>query len=900
MDPVSAVGLVASVAQLIDIVTRTISFLNDIKNAPRERAGLAIELSGLLAVLTSLRYRIDEEPRSDGKQSSWFAAVRFLGVNNGPIAQLEETMKAVAETIGSKPKASKSNIAKTLVWPFKKKEVETLLAKLERIKSLINLAFQSDLSRLVFSIKADIEMLGKMDGTIKDLAGKIEELVAQSQEEKERMARERRAVIDWVSPLNFYSIQDEIFAKRTPDTGLKQLMSNAFTDWIKNPGQTLWCYGIPGAGKTVFSSIVVDYLRHMFQKKTNVGIAAVYCNFQEQYRQTPTQLLAGIWRQLIRDNSVLSNSIRLTYRTHLDRGTTLTLREISDELNTTVERFSKVFIVVDALDEASEFETRDVLLDELQKLLPTVSILVTSRPLDVIKTMFHECPKLEIKAEIEDVEKYIRAHIQLEGRLRRHVENDPSLGDVIVKEVSSRTRKMFLLAYLHIKSLSTKGTRRSLENALKTLPKELDKTYDEAMKRIADQNEDDRELAWKILSWVCLANRPLKKEEVQHALAVEIGDSEFDDKNVPDEELLTSVCAGLIEIEPINNSLVPIHYSTQEYFETVLKTRFKTSEGHITGICLTYLSFGSFSESIEVSVEFRFYEYAAANWLSHFKTQDAEEETGEILRDFLRMPRNVKLALESMCYINLVNSDIKPGWTNLHLAACLGLADMAQELVASGTNINVGSNDADTALHVAVRYAHVATVRALLSNKPNLRAKNLWGRTPLHEALQAGSLQLTELLLENGANLEDGDNEGRTAVHYAAIGGDIEVMTLILKSWPNVDATTQTNCTALYFAAQNGHETIVNLLIERGANVHISERDDRSNLCNLLQKNTFGNGRNPLHRAAEFGSEAIIEKLLECGIAISQQDGDGYTALDYAVFEQHRAATKLLLRRGAN
>jgi hypothetical protein len=107
----------------------------------------------------------------------------------------------------------------------------------------------------------------------------------------------------------------------------------------------------------------------------------------------------------------------------------------------------------------------------------------------------------------------------------------------------------FLLARLHMDSLVTKATRKAVREALKTLPKELESTYDEAMQRIRSQNDDDKQLAERVLCWISFAFRSLTLNELQHALAVELGESELDEENIPDEELLTSLCAGLVIID---------------------------------------------------------------------------------------------------------------------------------------------------------------------------------------------------------------------------------------------------------------------------------------------------------------------------------------------------------------
>ena len=107
----------------------------------------------------------------------------------------------------------------------------------------------------------------------------------------------------------------------------------------------------------------------------------------------------------------------------------------------------------------------------------------------------------------------------------------------------------FLLAQLHIDSLVSKTNRREVRTALANLPKEIDKTYDEAMKRIEAQIDDDRDLGTRVLSWLAYALRPLSVRELQYALAIQPGMTEMDFDSIEDEELLTSVCAGLVVID---------------------------------------------------------------------------------------------------------------------------------------------------------------------------------------------------------------------------------------------------------------------------------------------------------------------------------------------------------------
>lgn len=63
-------------------------------------------------------------------------------------------------------------------------------------------------------------------------------------------------------------------------------------------------------------------------------------------------------------------------------------------------------------------------------------------------------------------------------------------------------------------TLATKGTRKAVKEALKSLPNDLNRTYNEAMQRIESQNDDDRQLAERVLYWISYALRPLTVEEL--------------------------------------------------------------------------------------------------------------------------------------------------------------------------------------------------------------------------------------------------------------------------------------------------------------------------------------------------------------------------------------------------
>jgi hypothetical protein len=138
MNPITAVGLLASIDQLIDSIASAIKYLRAVKNAPKERANLAREMSHLSPLLTDLRYRVDEANSAD----PWFAAVRSLGAVGGPLDQFKDNVEKLERKL--KPENGLNKISYALIWSFEKKEVNESLQFIERLKTLINLALQQD------------------------------------------------------------------------------------------------------------------------------------------------------------------------------------------------------------------------------------------------------------------------------------------------------------------------------------------------------------------------------------------------------------------------------------------------------------------------------------------------------------------------------------------------------------------------------------------------------------------------------------------------------------------------------------------------------------------------------------------------------------------------------------
>jgi hypothetical protein len=180
--------------------------------------------------------------------------------------------------------------------------------------------------------------------------------------------------------------------------------------------------------------MVVEYLNAKSKGK-NSGVACIYLNHKEAEDQTPVKLLAGFWRQLVfgRDVGPLAKKL---YHHHREKCTTPSLSEVYDMLRSAIGGYSKVYLIVDAVDEYPGPQRR-TLLQRLAEMAPTVNLMITSRPhISTGPSSLQNIETLEIRATEEDVRRYVDAQIEFWPDLSKHVHSRPELREEIHSKIS--------------------------------------------------------------------------------------------------------------------------------------------------------------------------------------------------------------------------------------------------------------------------------------------------------------------------------------------------------------------------------------------------------------------------------------------------------------------------------
>ncbi|KAJ7291119.1 ankyrin repeat-containing domain protein [Mycena rebaudengoi] len=721
---------------------------------------------------------------------------------------------------------------------------------------------------------------------------------------------ERKEIISWLSPANFFLQQETIFGRRQAGTGEWLLEHDRFKRWETGSGGILWGRGAPGAGKTVLASIVVNHLDKSYADD-NIGVACIYLNHKETHAQTTSNLLAGVWQQLVSGKQIASTSlVHQLFQKHSEKGTKPELAQIHELVRLAITEWSRVYIVVDALDETPE-DNRQCLLNYLTDMGPNVCLMLTLRHDVSLRNITAET--FEIRVPEEDIQKYVEHQINV----RLSVTTSSQLRKEIVAKILENVDRMFLLAKLHIESLAACTTVAAIRKRLTKLSSNLELAYSQAMERIEIQAEKRKKLAHSTLAWVTKAMQPLTVTELREALAVEWGTKKLDPEKRPEMKIILSVCAGLVIVDEQGSVVRLVHATTQEYFDG----QFPGAHAKITRTLLTYMVFDDLQAILDaksaidkwrVELKYTLIRYCHQHCVVHAQNvSQPDRQLRELILVFLeRAGAWYRFWQYSWgpCPWNYPNWPYCP--SPLWVAAAANLQEIVEHLLDGGISPDSGQIRDDSPLCAASFYGHLHVAELLLERGASvgdddvLRVASQNGHTelvhsfesgfnpnavaaPADSALEAasgrGHIDIVRLLLEKGADIQAGHNG---ALRRASEKGQADVLQFLLEKGANADTGYGEN-TPLKAASQEGHIHIVRLLFTNGADVHT------------------GND-SALRAASESGYTEVVQVLLRKGANANVTSGNGESLLIATSAgrcmqpSQHVNIVRLLLENGAD
>ncbi|KAI1055459.1 hypothetical protein LB506_011521 [Fusarium annulatum] len=577
-----ALGVVASAIAVIQISKEVIStckfYIEALRSdAPTSLRILLIEVSTLKSVLENLEFISKCETFTPAVQNR-------LTASDGPIEGCRAAMTALEKLLPKQSLRNGQNTSKrqkvqatfaTLAWPLKQGQVQDLLQQISRHREGIQLALTTEVTKDIKDIKAASE--------------EIRSILTEEQ---------RHRVYNWLTTTDPSPIHNRSRKLYEDGTGSWMLRSQMWTDWLASSVRCLWVHGIPGSGKTILASWLIESVQDHCEMVSTMDApctsAYYYCYFGH-HQDESAPFLRWTITQLSRHAEVVSTLMHDLFR----RGGEPSIPELLDVLEQTLQFFSCAYIVIDAVDES---DPRDELLEVIDTIVndrrfSNLQILVTSREyIDIERVMEKVSVSVPMSNELvkQDIRLYVHSILRSNPKFRRWPD------DLLIEvedAVSRKAKGMFRWAVCQLHELQRlKGDREVVSKALERLPKDLDETYARTLFRIP---REDWQFVSHAFQWLWFYGETFAfRDGTSSVLLLDaIKNSTLQTENdnshiLYDSERLRELCGCLISSQEDYMSFA--HYTVKEYLDSARICQgpllaFSTEKSKVLSTCLDAL-----------------------------------------------------------------------------------------------------------------------------------------------------------------------------------------------------------------------------------------------------------------------------------------------------------------------
>ncbi|KAJ5189548.1 hypothetical protein N7491_005878 [Penicillium cf. griseofulvum] len=417
---------------------------------------------------------------------------------------------------------------------------------------------------------------------------------------------------------NVMTDQDTLTRARSgnPQAGIWLLRHELFRSWKeRNTNPILWVNGIPGAGKTVLASIMIDDCLKI-QSKCTIWF---YFKNGDTQKKSFLSFASSVISQLLEKNTDL---LPYVHRETCRKGKrTLFSETLAKELLELMIRNSgKVCIVVDGLDECSKVERRKVI--EWMRLVIEPSqhsnsdyiqcVFISQRDGITAKAL-RDVPSLQIntKNTHDDIFAFVSSRgLDIKNKFHLSDETIQSIAQLVMEKAGG----MFLLAKLVMNNLFSQIS-----------PAALFKEYERILNNILVEHSL-RTHALQLLAWLVCAKRQLWWREVQGAVSIDLETEDVDPESR--QWILDSrdICDSLVEVRT-DGSLELVHTTAKLFLVQSKLVDVRREELNMARLCVGYLALPGFEisqpdESILVLINHGYYaflDYAACFWSTHLQ-----------------------------------------------------------------------------------------------------------------------------------------------------------------------------------------------------------------------------------------------------------------------------------------
>ncbi|KAK3936465.1 hypothetical protein QBC46DRAFT_419250, partial [Diplogelasinospora grovesii] len=441
-----------------------------------------------------------------------------------------------------------------------------------------------------------------------------------------------REIFRWLRAVNVENDQHDYANIRAecPGTGQWLLDNVTFKDWFQPLclaiPPLLWLNGIPGAGKTILASIVIEEAKKLGTCPTTLYF---YCKHGDSERDNFISIGRSLLSQLLGGNKDILLDYYWDKYSSSTEAVLSTQSTIEDLLDLTIKNCPSVYIILDGIDECPRKERETIsrwfrnLVEGLDVSHPDqVRCLFVSQDDGIARKDFAGLTALKIRNEDikQDIGKYSSKRV---GDIQKKFAISDSRRDEIAAKIQESAGGMFLLAKLISTNLLHQTSVAGLDGELEegVFPKEINAAYSRIVARIFEQaSEAQQRDSRMLLGWLVCAKRALRWHEIQGAKSIHIETQSVDLERHCFRVDSKDLCGSLVEIR--SDGTVEFVHMTAKLYKHVNPSRV---EAKLASLCIDYLNLPGFRGNpgdVADLVRRGYYgwmDYAVCYWVRHLE-----------------------------------------------------------------------------------------------------------------------------------------------------------------------------------------------------------------------------------------------------------------------------------------
>ena len=285
-EALAGLGVAANVIAVVQISEQVVSacyqYYRTAKDARKDILDIINIVGGFKTTLENLQVLLNHHDEQ--------AELPYLKSLNSALDMCKDTIEELASKLGVKIEKDlntdqiKLTFKKKLMWPWKEKEVGKILQVIEKHKSTFILAVTGDTLGVSLAIQDHVDHIKNDVENMKDDMVIVKSDVTDIKSNVATIIDPKIQILGWLKSSDSFTNHESARHKHEPTTGNWFIQSNAFHQWTNGTGMSLWLNGIPGAGKTILCSTIIEYVKELCLHHTDRQIACFYFGFSDSQK----------------------------------------------------------------------------------------------------------------------------------------------------------------------------------------------------------------------------------------------------------------------------------------------------------------------------------------------------------------------------------------------------------------------------------------------------------------------------------------------------------------------------------------------------------------------------------------------------------------------------------------